>query len=145
MNLKSSDNYISNRAWFRDTVGGENLILCHTSALEYLELFSGYVGEKEIDVYSRERGQYENINYHIVTDFDDIDYELYGNVMCSTFNQTVNDMLLDKNCDETALCEALSNYFFSNNNSFAGLKIINENIERFNVLKNYASKYYNGG
>lgn len=145
MNLKSSDNYISNRAWFRDTVGGKNLILCHVSALEYLELFSGYVGENIIDVYSIESGQCENVNYHIVNSFNEIDYKAYGNVLCSSFNQTVNDMLFDKKCDENALCEALSNFYHSNGNSFSGLKITDENAERFGILKNYAMDYYNGG
>lgn len=142
---KSSDNYISNRAWFRDIVGGEHLILCKTSALEFLELFDGYVSENDIYVYATAKGQYENINYHIVDSFNNIDYFRNDNVLCTTFNQTVNDMLKDENSDDQALGEALSNYYFSNNETFNGLVISPENIDRFNEIKEQAVLYYSGG
>ncbi|MBQ8515040.1 MAG: hypothetical protein IJ496_06560 [Ruminococcus sp.] len=145
MRTRPCDEYISNRAWFRDTVGGENLILRGTSALEYLELFDGYTGETEIDVYAKSQGHYENINYHVIESFDEIEHILHGNVLCSTFNQTVNDMLQDENSDEQALCEALSNYYFAHNESFDELKINPENTVRFNTLIEYAMEYYSGG
>ena len=39
MITKVSDNYISNRAWFRDVLKGQDVILRGISALEYLQLF----------------------------------------------------------------------------------------------------------
>ena len=71
METRTSDEYISNRAWFRDVLFGENLILMGVSALEYLQLFVGYVGENEIDVYAIKEGQYSNINYHVINNFND--------------------------------------------------------------------------
>lgn len=137
-----SDEFISNRAWLREVVGGKNLILRGTSALEYLEMFDGYLGEKDISVYSQSISEYENVDCHIVHTFDNIDFFKHGNVLCATFNQTINDMLNDSMSDEQALSEALSNYFYSNNESFDGLQIKPENIERFERIKNYAVAYY---
>ncbi len=145
MRTKTSDEYISNRAWLRDAVAGQSLILRGTSALEYLELIDGYFGEDEIYVYARCQGQFENINYAIADDFEHIEYVCFGNVLCSTFNQVVNDMLSDFLSDDQALCEALCNYFHSNNKSFDGLRIETQNIERFNLLRSSAISYYSGG
>ncbi len=145
MFVKSSDHYISNRAWLRDAVGGKNVILCHTSALEFLEFFNGYFGESEIDVYSTEKGEYDNANYHIVDSFDNIDYFSADGVLCTSFSQTINDMLSDDNSDSQALYEALSNFYFSNGESFDGLIIMPENVASFDNIKKNAISYYNGG
>lgn len=142
MRTKKSDEYISNRAWFRDIVGGKNMILRGTSALEFLELFDGYVGEDEIDVYALSIGIYENIHYHLISTLEKIDYVKCGDVLCATFNQTLNDMLSDEDSDIQALSEALSNYFYANGESFDGLHIAPKNINRFQILKEYAAGYY---
>lgn len=145
MRIRACDEYISNRAWFRAVIGGTNMILRNTSALEFLELFDGYMGECVIDVYAENVGVYENINYSIINSLDDIDYTMQGNVLCSTFNQVVNDMLSDNNSDEQALSEALCNYYFAHNMTFEGLIVKPENRERFDILAEYAINYYSGG
>lgn len=146
MQTKTSDEYISNRAWLRDIINGDELILCGVSALEYLQLFVGYVNEKNIDVYATKRGIYDNVNYHIVDTFDGIDFVRYGNLLCTSLNQTINDMLEDyNNTDELALTEALSNYYYSNGESFDSLRIKPENVNRFETIKNSAIEYYYGG
>jgi len=143
---KKSGEFLTNRAWFRDVVGGQDLVLCHTSALECLQLFVGYVNAKEIDVYAKRKGEYDNINYRIVTDFNNIDIVTVGNLKCTSFNQTINDMFKDfDNTDEQALTEALSNYYHENNNSFNGLVIRPENMKIFNHIKDWAIEYYNEG
>ena len=58
MQTNTSVNYISNRAWFRDVLRGEDVILRGVSALEYLQLFVGYVGESKINVYAKSKGIY---------------------------------------------------------------------------------------
>ena len=142
MTLTSND-FISMRAWHRAVVGGKELILRRTSALEHLQLFSGYMHEKHIDVYAKQRGESENINYHIVDTFDGIDFVQFGNVFCTSLSQTVNDMLNDyDNSDELALVEGLSGYYFSNGASFDGLIINPENAERFNAIKDWAVEFY---
>ena len=60
MLTKVSDNYISNRAWFRDVLKEQDVILRGVSALEYLQLFNGYFGESNIYVYAKSRGIYNS-------------------------------------------------------------------------------------
>lgn len=141
-----SDEFITNRAWLRDVVNGNELILRRVSALEYLELFNGYLGEKAIDVYAKKKGIYENINYCVIDSFDNIEFIKYGNTLCTSINQTFNDMLDQSDqSDELALMEALSNYYYSNGESFDGLNIKPENIAYFEFLKPSAINYYYNG
>ncbi|MCL2020304.1 MAG: hypothetical protein FWG70_11215 [Oscillospiraceae bacterium] len=143
---KTSGDYISNRAWFRDVLGGKDLVLCHTSALEHLQLFVGYMNEKSIDVYAKKQGEYDNINYRVVNSFDGLDIVNIGNVLCTTFNQTINDILSDfDNADEQALAESLSRYYHANGKSFSGLAISPENMKHFEYMKDWAIDYYNEG
>ena len=44
----TSNEFLTNRAWHRAVVGVKEMILRHTSALEFLELFSGYMREKRL-------------------------------------------------------------------------------------------------
>ena len=144
MTSATSDNFISTRAWHRAVVGGTDMILRRASALEHLQLFNGYISEKKIDVYARRRGEYDNINYHIVDTFDGIDFVRFGDVLCASANQTFNEMLGDYgNIDELALIEGLSGYYFSNGESFDGLIILPENMDRFASIKDWAAEYYN--
>ena len=142
MRTKTSDEYISNRAWLRDAVAGQPMILRGVSALEYLEYIDGYFGEDEIYVYAENEGIYENIHYEIIHNAAHIEYKKLGNVLCSTFNQAINDMLSDRFSDDQVICKALSSYFYSNNESFDELLISEENLERFNALVNSAVSFY---
>jgi hypothetical protein len=138
--------YLTTRAWHGAVIGGRDMILRRTSALEFLELFGGYMREKKIDVYARKRGEYDNINYCVVDTFDGIDYIRFGNVLCASANQTFNEMLADyNNVDELSLIEGLSGYYFTHGESFDGLVIKPENIERFESIKDWAIEYYDEG
>lgn len=139
---KSAD-YISNRAWLRNVVGDKRVILRNVSALEFLQYFAGYDNENEIDVYAQEQGEYENVNYSIVDTFDKIDYIKIGNVMCCSLSQVVNDMLSDfENIDEAALVEALSKYYYENNNTFDGLYVAPANALLFEAVKEQSRMFY---
>ena len=142
----TSDEFLTNRAWHRAVLRGEDVILRHTSALEHLELFFGYMREKTIDVYAKGPGRYENVNYYIVDTFNGIDTVRFGDVICTTASQTFNDMLANFNTiDEQALVEGLAGYYYSHGESFDGLSIKPENMERFNAIKCWAIDYHNGG
>ncbi|NLG03404.1 MAG: hypothetical protein GX567_06200 [Clostridia bacterium] len=144
MKTKTRKDFISTRLWLQDVMTND-VILCGVSALEYLEMFSGFFDEAIIDVYSTRKGVYENINYNIVDSYDNIDYFISDNICCTTFEQTINDMLRDfENNDEMALTEALSNYYYSHNESFAGLNIMPENKDTFEQLKQPVIDYYRG-
>ena len=142
----TSDDFLTTRAWHRAVVGGKDMILRRTSALEFLELFSGYMRERNIDVYATRHGEFENINYFVVNSFDDIDFIRFGDVLCTSASQTFNDMLNDfDNIDEQSLVEGLSRYYYTNGRSFDGLYIRPENMEIFNSIKDWAIEYYNEG
>ena len=136
--LARSD-FKSHRLWFKNVVC-ENVILRNTSALEFLELFTGFVDEKIIEVYSLENGVYSNINYKIVDSFDNISFIEIEKIKCASFEQVVNDMLSNES-DDWALTEALANYY-ERNHSFDEIKILPENIERFKLISNEAMNYY---
>lgn len=146
MVTKSRGEYLTNRAWLSDVLAGEDVVLCHASSLTYLQMFVGYMNGKEIDVYAKEKGPYENINYRIVDDFSKLDVVTLGGLSCTSLNQTINDMLEDyHNTDEQALLEALSNYYHTNGNSFKGLKIQPKNMKCFNAIKGDAIEYHHSG
>ena len=137
--------FLTTRAWHRAVVGGKDMILCRTSALEFLELFGGYMREKQIEAYSMQYGEYENIHYHLVDSFDNIDFISFGDVLCTSVNQTFNDMFCDfDNIDQQSLIEGLSRYYYMNGNSFNGLVIKPENMEYFNSVRDWAVEYYDG-
>jgi len=125
-------------------VGGKDLVLRHTSALECLEMFVGYMNERLIEVYAKEPGEYENIDYHIVDSFDSLDIVQFGDVKCTSFNQTINDMLEDfENIDEKSLAEGLALYYNSHGDSFDGLVIAPHNQAAFESMRDWAIEYYN--
>ena len=144
--MKISSDYTSNRAWLRDVVGNQPMILRSVSALEYLQLFVGYFSENKVEVYALEESSEENIRCHIIEDLEAIEYIRFENVLCSSPSQAVNDMLSDfEHSDEPALVEALSKYYYSHEESFSGLNIKKENQKRFEELKDWAINYFEVG
>lgn len=144
--MKISSDYTSNRAWLRDVVGNQPIILRSVSALEYLQLFVGYFSENKVEVYALEESSEENIRCHIIEDLEAIEYIRFENVLCSSPSQAVNDMLSDfEHSDETALVEALSKYYYSHEESFSGLNIKKENQKQFEELKDWAINYFEVG
>ena len=144
--MKISSDYTSNRAWLRDVVGNQPMILRSVSALEYLQLFVGYFSENKVEVYALEESPEENIRCHIIEDLEAIEYIRFEHVLCSSPSQAVNDMLSDfELSDETALVEALSKYYYSHEESFNGLDIKKENRKRFEELKDWAINYFEVG
>jgi hypothetical protein len=141
--MNNSDAYMTNLDWFRNVLQGKNVVLSHTSALEALGLFSGYVNESQLDLYALEREPYENINYTIVDRFDGIETTEIRGVRCTTIKQTFNDMLRDyDNIDDQSLVQGLSDYYHSHGESFDGLEIEPQNMERFKSLEDWAIEYY---
>ena len=135
--------FASRYEWYDNIIGGSNLILRGRSALEYLGYFSGYRNYNEIEVYALENGRYTNIYYKIVSNFNDIEHTNDERVLCSTFNQAINDIIYTfPNEDEQVLVEALSDYYYKNNNSFEGLDIHPVNQTLFETLKIWAIEYY---
>ena len=146
MVTQTSGYYRGNKLWLQAVAGGREWILCHTSALECLELFAGYLNERHIDVYAKEPGEYENVNYRIVDTFDDLGITRFRNLRYTSVNQTINDMLADfDNIDEQSLVEALSTYYHNHGDTFDGLEIRPENLAVFDSIKDWAIEFYTEG
>jgi len=136
--------YIGNRSWFQAVIGDREWVLRHTSALECLGLFVGYLNERQIEVYAKEPCEYENVDYRIVDSYDNLSTVAFNNIRSTCVNQTINDMLSDfDNIDEQALVEALATYYYLHNDSFEGLVIELENQDGFDSIKDWAIDYYN--
>ena len=136
--------FYGNKSWLQAVAGGRDWVLCHTSALECLELFVGYMNEKRVDVYAKKPGEYENINYRLVDSFDDLAIVNFRDLRCTSVNQTVNDMLRDfENVDEQSLVEGLATYYYLHGDSFDGLEIEPQNQTVFDSIRDWAIEYYN--
>jgi hypothetical protein len=146
MRIESRSNYASHHDWFHSVLSGLDVVLSHTSALECLELFDGYVNESQIDVYAIAPLPYENINCYIVDSFDNLDIVNIGGLRCTSVNQTVNDMLCDYDAiDEQSLAQGLSDYYHSNGQSFDGLIIDPQYADRFEAIRDWAVEFYDYG
>ena len=144
MRVDTRGSYTSNREWFRSVLSGKDVVLCHTSALECLGHFPGYVNENQIDVYATVREPYENINWFLVDCFDGMEIVNIAGLRCTSLNQTVNDMLRDYDViDEPSLVQALAGFYYRNGGSFSGLHIAPEHTDKFNSIKDWAIEFYN--
>ena len=142
--MQLSNDFLTARDWHRSVIGSQDMILRCRSALEHLQLFTGYLDQNPIEVYAKNPNNFENIAYHVVDTFDDIEFISIDNVLCTSISQTVNDLLNDlDNIDEQPLVEGLSKYYYTSGQSFDGLRINPENIGRFNLIKDWAIDYYN--
>ena len=143
MHVAARSNYTSSREWFSNVLRDKDVVLCHTSALEWLGQFPGYVNENQIDVYAIKREPYENINWRLVDGFDGIEIVNIAGLRCTSLNQTVNDMLRDYDeIDEQSLVQALADYYYENKKSFDGLRIAPQYADRFNAIKDWAVEFY---
>jgi hypothetical protein len=143
-----SDDYLSNRDWFRDYVKSEDqpVILCHTSALECLQLFPGYGHEKEIDVFATRKGKFDNVNYHIINDLSQKETVQFGDLTCASLSQTINDMLDEYDTmDEQALIEGLATHFCRRKRDFGNIAVKPQHEQRFEIIKEWASEHFGGG
>jgi len=136
---------LSNRARLRHAVEGKDVILRGVSALEYMEMFVGYMAESSVEVYTKEDNLDESFDTRVLECFETIDYFQDGHVRCATFNQVVNDMLSEfETMDDTALAEALSEYYEEKGN-FEGLTIAPKYSAHFNEMMEWAREYHYGG
>lgn len=132
--IRKHDYYIENMK-FR-----KNAILRGESAAEFLEITDGHFSPL-IKVYSTTSLPYPFIVKKI-KNFKKIDYEIKDGVLVTSASQSIDDMISDKENDVQILDQAISNYYYRNNESFDGLKISKKNLDKFNKEIKHALKYY---
>lgn len=114
--------------YFRKMIQDTDYVLCSVSAAEYLGLYSGTI-EQEIYVLTKA----DCIKHHI-------EFNEHYNLLYTTVNQTINDLLSDDTMDEQVIMESLADQFYKNN--YADLTIAPENQQAFQHFKPYAEEYY---
>ena len=126
-------------------IGNQDLIVRGSTALELMGMFVGYMTEMKIEVYSKTNRLSNIFDYKITTCFENIDhYEIKG-IRCTTFNQTINDMLDEfETTDEVALAEALAKHY-EQHGDFNSININPRHSKIFEDLKEWAMEYYMEG
>ena len=134
---------ISNRERLQRLTAGHNVILRGVSALEYMDLFVGYMAEQQPEVYTTDVLT-DGFDYVTVDNLAEIEHFVDNGVRCSTLNQVVNDMLNEYDTmDAAALAEALSEYH-EINGSFDELNIQPQHTTHFHEMQDWALEFHYG-
>ena len=114
--------------YFRNMIQDTDYVLCSVSAAEYLGLYSGTLGTR---IYVLTKS--DCIKHHI-------DFAENHNLLYTTVNHTINDLLSDNTMDEQVIMESLADQFHKNN--YADLTIKPENQQAFLHYQPHAEAYY---
>ena len=119
-----------------------DIILSHTSALEALSLFSGYLNPVDIHVYTLDSFNEDGVICHRINSSEEVGYTMVKGMKCTDINTSINDVLRDyENTDDTVIYMALNTYYYRHGQSFDGLHIAYDNIDVFNDMASYAIEY----
>jgi len=146
IDLPNRSDFVGAKKWLNEVIKilGNNCVLALDSALMCEGRFLGRNNEDIIWVYGDDSLRKYNgviilgnyINPH------DVDEE--NNIKYTSFNRTLNDSLSNEEIlDMQGITEALSKYYYSNNESFNSLYIIPEYQDSFKKLAVDAIEYYN--
>lgn len=110
-----------------------------------MHLFVGYMSDQTIYVYQIGHVEAVPPEYTVVPlPEGKISYSEREGVKYTTFDQTINDMLSNKNLeDPQAIMEALNDCLYVNNGK--NPYILPENISKYNYYKEKSADYYNEG
>jgi hypothetical protein len=143
MKTVSNRSFLCPAKWIRAALYGEDVILRGRSALEYLGLFCGFADEDNIEVFSKEKGIYENVDYTVVESFNHISCQEIRSIMCVTPEFAFNDIMSNfDNAELQPLLEGLATWYFSHDESFDDLYIWPRNRVVFDEIKDWAKHYY---
>ena len=127
--------------YLRDLLKDAPCILAYDTAADYLGLSNGSSFHEAADIYVVSSLNLKRTREHIIPSFDTVDYERRNGLLCTTVNQTIND-LLRADGDNQVIQESLADVYFSNGESFDSLHIEKELLPRFEKYKVWAMEYY---
>ena len=140
-NNVSSTSFLTKSEYYTKLLKNKkNVILAKESALEYYHLSNDSFSDKAY-VYSCGKLDGPYINEE-VENFNDIEYEVINGTMVTSLSQTINDIVEDEDIDLQPLYEALNKYYHQHNKSFDGIKIKEENKDRFAGIVKDSMDYY---
>ncbi len=145
-NLPKRSEFHGVKAWLKAVQEeiGNDIVFALDEALMCQGNFLGRIDESFIWVYTSEKVNTYNgivvLGEHIDKDYiDEIDGLKFTN-----FNRTLEDALANENIlDMQGITEALSNYYYSHNQSFDGIYVNPKYMSKFRDLANDAINYYN--
>lgn len=140
-NTPNVQDFPNKKDYYKKVIGDrKNVVIAKESAANYLHL-SNQDLDRNVYVYSS--------NYlpepFIVTkvdNFNNLDYSKVNGLLVTSVDQTINDLLTDKESDEQVIRESLATYYFDNDESFDNLKINSVNEEVFKYYADQAIHYY---
>ena len=127
--------------YLRDLLKDAPCILAYDTAADYLGLSNGSSFHEAAHIYVQSPLHIDGTREHIIPSFDTVEHEMRNGLLCTTVNQTIND-LLRTDGDNQVIQESLADVYFSNGESFDSLHIEKELLPRFEKYKVWAIEYY---
>lgn len=144
-NLPRRSDYVGAISWLkavRDRIG-ENVVFALDEALMCQGSFGGRSDEYIVWVYGDDAAANYNGVVLLGNKVSQYCIEEKNGLRYTNFNRTLSDALANEAIlDMQGITEAVSRYYYSNNESFSGLFVAPEYQERFERLANEAKDYY---
>ena len=144
-NLPRRSDYVGAISWLkavRDRIG-ENVVFALDEALMCQGSFGGRSDEYIVWVYGDDAAANYNGVVLLGNKVSQYCIEEKNGLRYTNFNRTLSDALANEAIlDMQGITEAVSRYYYSNNESFSGLFVAPEYQERFERLANEAREYY---
>ncbi len=127
--------------YLRDLLKDAPCILAYDTAADYLGLWGGSMYPQTAQIYVTSPLHIAETTEHLIPSFNAVDHEKRLGLLCTTINQTIND-LLRADGDNQVIQESLADVYFSNGESFDSLHIEKKLLPRFEKYKVWAMEYY---
>ena len=127
--------------YLRDLLKDVPCILAYDTAADYLGLWSGSMYPQTAQIYVTSPLHIAGTTEYLIPSLNAVDHEKRLGLLCTTINQTIND-LLRADGDNQVIQESLADVYFSNGESFDSLRIEKELLLRFEKYKVWAMEYY---
>ena len=145
LDLPKRSDFIGSLAWLRavrDTLG-ENVVFALDEALMCQGSFGGHSDEYIVWVYGDDSVTRFNGVVVLGNHISPYSVKEKNGLKFTEFNRTLSDALANEDIlDMQGITEAVSRYYYSNNESFNGISVAPEYQDRFDRLANEAIDYY---
>lgn len=124
----------------RNLLADVECVLAFDTAADFLGLTNG--GYRSVaQIFVNKKQNIDGTEQILVPSLETLVCEERNGLLCTTVNQTIND-LLEQNGDEQIIMESLANYYDTHNESFDGLEVPEHLKARFEKYKTWAVEYY---
>ena len=144
--LPKRSDFVGALSWLKEVRErlGENVVFALDEALMCQGSFGGRSDEYIVWVYGDDKVSEFNGVVQLGNKVSQYCIKEKNGLRFTDFNRTLSDALANESIlDMQGITEAVSRYYYSNNESFNGLSVSPEYQERFERLANEAKDYYN--